>query len=207
MTEYKKGNMTILQMIRNASFDEAVADELLSGADLNEPICNENGFSTTYLYEAVSANNLQAVKYLLEHGADPNFNNLDLTCDCPLWMLQYIEKGQLVKERYEIEKLFFKHGANPNLIYEDEGLYDYVLYKIYNDSPGSQSDWENLIQFYKLLVLFGGGGLEHGYAKPDIDGIDASKADDYHIELFKCDDGYHLGGHLVDKDGAVLAEL
>lgn len=207
MSEYKKGNLTILQMINNASFDNAVADEVLSGIDLNEPICNEDGISTTYLYESVAENNLQAVKYLLEHGADPNFYNPDLFNDCPLWELQYIDEGQSVKERYEIEKMFFRYGANPNLICEGEGLYDYVLFKVYNDRPVSKGDLENLLRFYMLLVLYGGGGLEHGYTKPKIYNVDVNKADDYHIELHRCDDGYHFKGYLVGKDGEILAEL
>lgn len=207
MEEYKKGNLTILKMINDNSFDETVADELLCGVELNEPIYDEHDFSTTYLYEAVVANNLQAVKYLFEHGADPNFYNPSITCDCPLWELQYIDEGKNVKERYEIEKLFFKYGAIPNLICENEGLYDYVLFKVYNDDPVCEDDWINLLQFYLLLVLYGGGDLEHGYAKPKIDNVDVDRVDDYHIELYRCDDGYHIGGRLIDKDGTILAEL
>ena len=60
-------------MIQSSSFDADAADRLLKGVDLNSPICDEDGCSTTYLSKAVACNNPEAVKFLLEHGADPNY--------------------------------------------------------------------------------------------------------------------------------------
>ena len=95
MDKYPEGNREILKSIKDGSFDEDYADIFLLNVDLNEPISDLNGFSTTYLFEAVEANNLPAVSYLLEHGADPNFCNIELDGDCPLWNLQYIYRSIL----------------------------------------------------------------------------------------------------------------
>ena len=111
MSEYPPGNKTILQMIDSGTFDAALAEALLNGADLNAPICDLSGYSTTYLYEAVSNNNLQAVAFLLEHGADPNLNIPELIGDCALWQLQFLDNGQDWQTRHEISKLFFQYPS------------------------------------------------------------------------------------------------
>ena len=197
----------ILKMIQSSSFDADAADRLLKGVDLNSPICDEDGCSTTYLSKAVACNNPEAVKFLLEHGADPNYYNPELMDECALWELQYLDEGQDCRTRYEIQKLLFRYGANPNLECEGERLYDYIVYQVYNDAPGNAADWENLLQFYKLLVIYGGGDAEHGYRKPILHDIDPEKADDYDILLYRCDDGYHIGGRLIGKDGTNHGEL
>ena len=212
MKPYKKGNETVLEMIRQARFDESTADACLSGVDLNEPICVEYSVSagkfdvsTTYLVEAVQANNLPAVRYLLAHGADPNYNNPALDEACPLWELQYLwEEDQSVEDRFEIEKLFFKHGADPNIVCDRESLYEYIGFKVFEDDPVSEADWENLLRFYMLLVIYGGGAGRPGYKKP---AIDVDRIDDYRIELFKNSKGRFAGGYIVDRDGTVLAAL
>ena len=133
MSEYPTGNTTILQMIKGGTFDEALAESLLRDADLNAPICDLSGYSTTYLYEAVSSNSLPAVSFLLRHGADHNLNIPELICDCALWELQYLDDGQDWQTRYAISKLFFRFGADPNIKCDGESLYDYIVYKVYND--------------------------------------------------------------------------
>lgn len=205
MNEYQPGNPVILRMLQSGSFDTAITEDILNDVDLNAPIYDERGYITTYLNEAVCSSNLQAVKYLFDHGANPNYNDEDLSC-CPLWELQFLY-DESTETQYEIEKLFFKYGADPNLVCEGEGLYDAVVYSVYNDLPSHKAERKHLLQFYKLLVLYGGGGLENGYGKPSIENIDINCADDYHIELYRCDDGYHITGWLVDKGGNKIAEL
>ena len=206
MNEFKVADAEIIRMIESGSFDKTRAETLLQGVDLNSPI-NKGSFSTTYLYEAVQENNLQAVEFLLEHGADPNFCNLELIGDCPLWELQYIDPSQDWKTRFEIAKLFFKHGADPYLRFDLDCLYDYVLFKVYNDTPLDDNDWENLRHFYMLLVLYGGGNNEDSYHSPELKNVDLSKIDEYEILLSEHDDGYHIIGELVDGEGNVLGRL
>ncbi len=211
MKEYPTGNPDFLEIINSGGFDEQRAKEIMAGTDLNQPINIPFGASfcsTTYLYEAVNANNLPAVAFLLDNGADPNFNNPDLIGDCPLWQLQYIDADQDWQTRYKIGKLFFQHGANPNLIIDGETFYDYVLFKVYNDIPDDENERENLFHLYKLLVLYGGGGKALGYNRPElIKDIDLGKIDEYDVLLNLCDDGYHITGTLVDGEGNEVALL
>ncbi len=194
-------------MIDGGTFDAALAEALLNGADLNAPICDLSGYSTTYLYGAVSNNNLQAVAFLLEHGADPNLNIPELIGDCALWQLQYLDARQDWQTRYEICKLFFQHGADPNIKYDGETLYDYIVFKIYNDTATDENDWENILHLYKLLVIYGGGSEDGAYGKPALKSIDLNKADEYEVRFSKHEDGYHITGVLVDGDGKNVGKL
>ena len=207
MKEYPTGNAEILQMIAGGSFDEILAEKLLLGTDLNAPICDLSGNSTTYLYEAESENNLPAVAFLLAHGADPNLNDPDLICDCALWDLQYLDEGQDWETRYEIAKLFFQYGADPNLESDGESLYDYVLFKVYNDDFDNINDYENICHLYKLLVIFGGGRKDGVYRKPDLKNVDPNKVDSYDVIFLPHEDGYHICGFLVDDEENTLGRL
>ena len=204
MTEYPDGNLEFLAMIQKGEFNEQRAKVLLAETDLNLPINNPldgYSYSTTYLFEAVAANNLPAVSFLLENGADPNLNNPELIRDCALWQLQYLDDGQDWETRYEIAKLFFAHGANPNMIVDGETLYDYIRFKVYNDPPYDKNDWENLRQLYKLIVIYGGGGKALGRERPELkEEIDLNKIDEYTVRLYLCEDGYHIMGVLLDGD-------
>lgn len=187
----------IIKLISNKDFDEKTARNLLEGVDVNCPIFSNK---STFLNVAVQYNNPKAVKLLLELGADPNFGVND---EYPLWNLQYLD-GDL-EDRCEIQKLFFKYGANPNFIWEDESLYDYVVYKVYNDYFYTGDDFLNLVHFYKLLVINGGGGI--GYRKPDVTKVDPSRPDDYDVEFEYVDGGRYIKGTLIDEDGEVVALL
>lgn len=207
MSEYPKGNSDVLKMLESGRFDDRLAEELLRGIDLNSPICDSNGCSTTYLYEAVAENNLPAVDFLLKHGANPNLYDPNLTCDCALWALQYLDVGQDWQTRYEICKLFFQHGADPNIRCDGETLYDYIVFKVYNDTALDENDWENLLHLYKLLVIYGGGSECGAYGKPDLKSIDLNKTDEYRVRFSKHEDEYHISGFLVDGDGKIVGEL
>ena len=207
MREYPEGNPDVLKMIESGGFNESLAEKLLSGVDLNSPVCDLSGNSTTYLYEDVVENNLPAVSYLLEHGADPNLYDPNLVNDCALWELQFLEEGQDWRTRYEICKLFFGHRADPNIKCDGESLYDDVTFEVYNDLPSNAAWRETLLNLYKLLVIYGGGSKDGAYGKPDLPGIDPSKADEYEIRFSRHEDGYHLQGFLVDGNGKTVGEL
>ena len=214
MTDYPEGNSEILEMIKTGSFDAVRAGNILKGTDINLPIkvffslpdgSYKSSYLNTYLGESVTENNLPAVAFFLENGADPNYINEELLDESALWDIQFIDPDQDWKTRYQIAKLFFSHGADPNIMIENETLYDHVLYKVYNDSPNDDNDWENLRHFYLLLVVYGGGGV--GYGKPVLKDIDFDKIDEYDVKFYLCEDGFHVSGVLVDGDGNEIGNL
>ena len=203
LNQYQPGNPEILEMIHNGQFDRLRVGEILSGVDLNLPITDPSdiyGFATTYLFEAVQANNLPAAAFLLENGADPNLYISELYNSSALWELQYIEPEQDWRTRFEIAKLFFRYGADPDLVCDGEALYDYVCFKVFDDAPNDKNDWENLRHLFLLLVVYGGGRLTRRVC-PILKDIDINRIDEYDIVIRRHEDGYHLVGKLIDGNG------
>ena len=202
--KYEKGNEELLTMFKSKSIDREAAEQIVAGiADLNRPILDLDGHSTTYLYEAETYNNIDAVRFLLEHGADPNLCMLDLVNDCPLYDLHFLweEMEDDAKSRLDIAKLFFEYGADPDLWYEYETLYDHVVWEVFNDWL-TPHDWSYISRFFLILIAYGGGNGKSYYKKANLsEPIDRSRIDEYELKLFKCEDGYHLEGHLFNPEG------
>jgi len=207
LNEFPTGDKTVLQMIESGTFDAVLAETLLSGVDLNAPICDLSGYSTTYLRKAVDYNDLPAVAFLLAHGADPNLHLPELFDDCALFQLQFLYPEHDPQTRYEISKLFFRYGADPNIKIDGDYLYDDVVFDVYNEPPSDDDAWEYLLRFYKLLVVFGGGSEDGIYGKPRLKNVDPSKVDEYGIRFSRHEDGYHICGFLVDANENVIGEL
>lgn len=201
---YLPGNTELLTMFKSKSFDKATATRLLTEIpDLNQPISNLDGYASTYLFEAQTYNNVDAVRFLLENGADPNYCNLDLIDGCALDDLHFLweEMQEEAAQRLEIAKLFFEYGADPDLWYETETLYDHVLWEVFNDSM-TPHDWDYLHRFFILLVAYGGGAGKSNYMGAQLsEPIDKSRIDEYDLRLFRYEDGYHLEGHIFNPDG------
>ena len=205
---YKPGNWELLTMIAGKSFDTKRASELIRDIpDIDQPIIDLDGYSTTYLFRAQESNNLEAVRFLLTHGADPNFNDPDLFDNCALWDLCFpAEDEKDAPVRYEIAKLFFEYGADPDMLLEGESLYDHVLYEVYNEM--GSSSWLYTCDFYKLLIAWNDGKKHKMYPKPVLTKqIDKCRIDEYEIRLFLCDDGYHIEGHMFDPEGNDIGVL
>lgn len=135
--KYLPGNAELLAMFESKTFDRETAARILAEIyDLNQPILDNGGYSTTYLYEAETYNNVEAVRFLLENGADPNYCNLDILNSCALDDLHFLweEMQEEAAQRLEIAKLFFEFGADPDLWCETETLYDHILWEVFNDS-------------------------------------------------------------------------
>lgn len=167
---YKKGNAELLTMFKNKSIDREAAERIVAGiSDLNEPILDLNGYETTYLFDAETYNNIDAVRFLLEHGADPNLCRLDLINDCPLWDLHFLweEMEDDAHRRLEIAKLFFEYGADPDLWFEHETLYDHVLWEVFNDWM-TLHDWNYLSRFFVILIAYGGGNGKSNYMSAEL---------------------------------------
>lgn len=197
----------MLELVTTRPFDAERAAIVVQGIpNVDETIVGDLGYRATLMSEAVKYNNLEAVRFLFERGADPNYVS-ENSLHYPFGDLQfgpYNEPPEENEIRYQIAKLFLEHGANPNLLVEGETIYDQVTYEIYNE-PGLLN-WDYSIRFYKLLVLYGGGGRVYG--KPEFsEPIDLNRADEYQVCLYRCEDGYHIEGHLLNPDGEDIGIL
>ena len=207
---YPQGDIELLAMFAGGNVDSERASTILSTiSDINAPILDLNGYSTTYLYEAQSSCSVDAVRLLLQMGADPNYCNLNLISSCALWDLQYADPetygAGAYKAKYEIAKLFFAFGANPNISVEGETLFDFITFKVYDGDYHGQ-ELRFLVDLYKLLIIYGGGGS--CYPKPELtEAIDMGRIDDYTVELLLCDDGYHITGYLLNPEGIRIGHL
>lgn len=198
----------LLALMEQKPFDEQRASCLLEGIkDIDQTIpaadIADLMYDTTLLIEAVDSCNPDAVRFLFEHGADPNYINEDY--DCPLSDLQFgYDDPEDDQDRYKTAKLFLEYGADPNLMVEGETVFDAVTYSVYDDF--GELDFPYLVEFYKLLVLYGGGGF--GYEKPELsEPVDLNRADEYKVRFRFLEDGHHIEGHLLDPDGKDIGLL
>ena len=201
---YCEGNRELLTMFKSKGFDRAAAREIIADIpDLNKPILSLDGYSTTYLYEAEESNNVEAVRFLLENGAEPNLSIPALAADCALHDLHFLwwdMEGE-EQQRLEIVRLFFEFGADPDIPYEEEPLYDHVMWEVFNHSD-IPHDWEYLKRFFIFLIAYGGGKEPSCYGPPKLtEPIDKNRIYEYDFRLVLCEDGYHLEGHVIAPDG------
>ncbi len=195
----------LLALIGQRPFDTKRANILLRSIDdLDQIIFDSDGTDTTLLSKAVDSNNLEAVQLLLEHGADPNYVSPDYSC--PFLELQFSWKDEYEDRiRYEITKLFLSHGADPNLIVEGLSVYDYATIEVY-EFFAETSWWPYILEIYKLLVLYGGGG--HEYEKPVFsESLDLRRADEYQVRFSREADGHRISGYLLNPDGKIIGQL
>lgn len=153
------------------------------------------------LISAVERLDFDSVSFLLKSGADPNCRDTD---GCPvLWNLQY--RGDSPKADniiLKIAQLLLDSGADPNIEYENDSLFEYATEKVFNNFD---DDWEHLSHFFVLLIAYGGYS---GYCVPKIiKPIDTCNVEEYTLKLFYHDDMYHIYGKIVDKYDTVYAEI
>ena len=198
------GNVELLTMFRSKSFDRVHAARIIQTIpDLNQPILDLNGYSSTYLFEAQTYNNVDAVRFLLENGSDPNLCNMDLLSWCALYDLHFLwlEMEEEADQRLEIAKLFLAFGGDPNLLIEGETLYDHVFWEVYN-IKNVPHDEEYLFRFFILLLAYGGGGGKSTFKKPNLtEPIDISRINEYTVSFSLCADSHYIEGHLHNPMG------
>ena len=196
---YPPGNSEFLELLERKPFDRESACRILKNIEnIDQAILDRDGFSTTYLFEAQSFNNVDAVRFLLENGANPNFNDASLSNDCPLYNLHFLfpEMEDEMWERLKIVSLFFEYGADPNLLVEDETLYDHVIWEVfYHDSAHRD---EYLFAFFKRLLAYGGGGGASHSQKPVFtEPIIPSKIDEYQLQFTTLSPFAYLAEHII----------
>ena len=89
------------------------------------------------------------------------------------------------------------------MIVEDEDLFSYVLYAVFNDDPGHLLDYRS--RFFILLIAYGG---KNNYCEPEIiKPFDKRNLLQYEFRHVPVGDGYHLTGEIVDANYKVVAKI
>lgn len=157
-------------------------------------------YETTFLNEAVCYSNYEMVKLLLEHGADPNQFIDD---GYVLWELHFIGDDAAEGEiRLKIAELLLINGANPNIIVDQETLYEYLMFELCNQSHND--DCFDYLRRFTILVVAYGAGSKSAWILRD---IAKDRLEDYLLVLYECKDGYHLSPQIVDENGQTVAIL
>lgn len=191
------------------TFDAVQAAMLARQIDLNKPYDVSNDpdghmpCMRTFLERAIEFCNIDMVKLLLEHGADPNFIDPEDEADIVLWGLQHWENKESTECRLKMAQLLLEHGADPCIISDGEDLFSYVLYAIFNDSYDEL--WEYRARFFILLVAYGGKcyRCEPKIIKP----FDKTNMQQYRFGFWEHEDGYHLSGYIYDQNDDTIAYI
>ena len=105
----------------------------------------------TFLTLALFYKNEYVLRILLENGADPNQRDGD---ECPpIWDLQY--EWDDPEFGLRATKMLLDYGADPNIVWENEGFYYYVDTKP-ADWVDSDQEWDYLQTLCDLLEEYGG---------------------------------------------------
>lgn len=202
---FPKGNLELLKLLGACPFDRERAEALIKQIpDINDPIEDENGYSKTYLCEAVNSLNYDAVDLLLEYGANPNYNNSDVMDDCPLIELCGYRGKDNVPIQYRIAKLLLQRGADPNFIWEDDTVFGFVLYEFREQDNYGGNPFIN--DYIKLLIAYGGGYPD--YLLPRLyEPIDKERIDDYIVQIIRDDRGFFKEAYLLSPNGEIAALL
>jgi len=164
--------------------------------------------TTKHLFEAEKSNNIEAVRYLLENGADPNLNIPELTNDCPLYDLHFLWQEMLneAHQRLAITKLFFDYGTDPDLLYDGDTLYEHLFEDLFRVPLWVTShDPEYTKQFFLLLLAYGGGSKPILYAPPFlVEPIDRNRVFSYELKITKTEDGNQERGHIIAPNGKII---
>lgn len=177
-----------------------------SGIDVNG-YRNEHG-ETLLNVAADDKRNYELVKLLLEHGADPEIPLDEENCTV-LWNMQYANLNNednidthTYEESVRITELLLQFGANPASVCDNESLYYYIRYKVFNE-PEFEHDY--IIIFMTLMIVYGEEKLKEyvNYKKP----FNKDIALAYRLYFKDVGDGYHKTGVIYGPSSEIYAEL
>lgn len=194
----------LLELCRTEKGKTEEIEKLIKmGIPLNEILGKEIGedYETTYLITAAEEGNIDAVRVLLENGADPNFST---EYENALSELLYTDVDYAVK--IDIVELLLRYGANP--IDDEDGkevpLLDWVCFKFFNDLPDTEEEIEYLRRYFLLLIIYGG---KTRYCSPVIyRPFDLENTKQYQLYLAETDDGYYYG-LIYDDENNLMARV
>ncbi len=202
----------LLEMCSDVDFDPCAAEEIVRSINLNQEVPDPTypKLKTSFLMVATNNANINMVRLLLQHGADPNFilnEDKPLEHENPFWDLQYNLFGESAEDNevgLQMAQLMLDYGANPAIELDDEDLFSYVCFAVFNDDYSTEL-WEYRSRFFILLIAYGGS---NDYCKPEIiKEFDKSDIKQYHFLCVPCGDGYHVTGEIVDRNYEVVAKV
>ena len=198
----------LLILCTDTHFNINRAEEIARKVNLNQDISDLEypTLRTSFLTTAIQNDNVEMVRILLQSGADPNYilyEDRPGFRENPFWDLQYSNVKETEEARFQIAQLMLEYGADSSMVLDDEDLFSYICFSVFNDfdDPFGLDDYRR--RFFTLLVAYGGSGE---YCKPRIIGkFDKTNMAQYQFRYEICDDGYHLTGNIVNSKNEIVA--
>jgi ankyrin repeat protein len=140
------------------------------------------------LFEAVKANDIARVRYLLDHGA--NVNALKkITGNNPWWYQHSTPLTEAIwTKNIDMVRLLLERGANVNarLEYMEQGREGWILFTRYS-CPLVRAIWRRSIAMMRLLLEWGANVNTEGGATyvPLIEATEAAAADAKNLDMVR----------------------
>lgn len=182
--------------------DMSILKKLLDENNIDVNLYRSEYGDTLLNIAAEDRRDYDLTKLLLEHGADPEIPLDDENCTV-LWNMQYVWEDKKFDESLRITNTLLRYGADPASVCDNETLYWYVHYKVFNEygSP----DYDYIVSFFTLLIVYGAEKLQRcvDYKKP----FNKDIALAYRFCFKDVGDGYHKTGVIYGPSEDVYAEL
>ncbi len=115
----------MFELIRAKPFNRESAEHIIEHiGDVNQAHIGRHDCPALFLGEAVEYCNLDAVRFFLEHGADPNIISDEQCAPCPIWLAILPCASDEKEEKLEILKLLLQYGGDPTLVIEGQRIVD-----------------------------------------------------------------------------------
>lgn len=202
----------LLDMCKNIDFNISLLEEMIHNIDPNKELIEPSYTKarTTLLSTATTYANIEMVRLLLKHGANPNhilYEDKILEQENPFWDLQYNDFGETEEENevgLQMAQLMLEHGANPCIKISGEDLFSYVCFAVFNDFDRPEL-WEYRSRFFILLIAY--GGKSESCRPQIIKEFDKKDMSQYSFLVIPHEDGYHLIGEIRDGNYELIARV
>lgn len=204
-----KKEKALFRLCAAENFDKETAQKLIDETDISKELIEDErypGITTTFLSQAAMHINIEMVRLLLENGADPNFilcADKPLYQENPFWDMQYPVSDDAAENEtgLQIAQLMLEYGADPGIVIDEEDLFSYVLFAVFDDDHEVLREYRR--RFLILLIAYGGS---NNYCKPEIiKEFDKSNMAQYRFKLVPTGNRYRLTGEIIDGNGEVFA--
>ena len=201
---------SLFRLCSDVNFDKETALSLIKAVDINKELVEDERYlniKSTFLSRASAYANIEMVRLLLENGSNPNLIHYE---DTPalqeniFWDMQYHLSDDIDEENeigLQIAQLMLDYGADPGIVIDEEDLFSYVLFAVFDDDHEVLREYRR--RFLILLIAYGGS---NNYCKPEIiKEFDKSNMVQYRFKLVPTGNRYRLTGEIIDGNGEVFA--